>query len=94
MAKKKSAKSSVNMSGAIRDELTANSALTNKEVLLAVQAKYPMASLNLKSFGVAVSNLRKKMGIGASRKKSVLKKKPGRPPGSAPRHGDRRLQSP
>ncbi|MEZ6057441.1 MAG: hypothetical protein R3C01_12135 [Planctomycetaceae bacterium] len=78
MAKKKAAKSGFNMSAAIRAALEANNDASNKEALDAVQAANPGVDINVNSFGVALSGLRKKMGIskGPGRKKKVLVKKP------------------
>lgn len=94
MAKKKAAKAGFNMSQAIRIALEANPAASNKEALAAVQTANPGATINTASFGVAVSGLRKKMGIAKGPgRRSVKVKKPaaakvagssrrGRPKGS------------
>jgi len=52
-----------NTSEEIRTVLGGNPALGIKEVLEAVKAKFPGAVINEKSFGVAVYNARKKLGI-------------------------------
>ncbi len=62
---KKAAAPEFNTSKEIRTVLGGNPALGIKEVLEAVKAKFPGAVINEKSFGVAVYNARKKLGISA-----------------------------
>lgn len=76
MAKKRSGSGDLNVSGAIRDLLTEQPNLTGRECLDVVKAKYPGASINEKSFQVAYSVIRGKLGLGRNRKK-VRRKKPG-----------------
>jgi hypothetical protein len=78
MAKKKAgARGDVNVSAAIREALTESPNLTGKETLAAVSAKYPDATINEKSFQVAYSVIRGKMGLGGRRKAKVRRPRPG-----------------
>ena len=65
---KKSAAVEFNMSEAIRELLTENPKLTSQEVTEAITAKYPGATINKGSFSVAFYTIRKKLGIGKSKR--------------------------
>jgi hypothetical protein len=65
---KKSAAVDFNMSETIRELLTENSKLTSTEVADAIVAKHPGAIINKNSFAVAFYTIRKKLGIGSSRR--------------------------
>jgi hypothetical protein len=79
MAKKRASRGDFNMAAAIRAELEKNKALSLKECMAAVTASNPGQTINPSSFGVALSNQRKKLGIktGRGRKKTVRRAKPG-----------------
>ena len=74
MAKKKAAQVDFNMSAEIRDMLEADSGLSGRQVLEALQAKYPGQEINANSCNVAFSNARRKLGIRRSGKKSVVRR--------------------
>ena len=65
---KKASSPDFNMSEAIRQILTANPKLTSKEVTDAITEKYPNAKLNKNSFSVGFYTIRKKLGIGSSKR--------------------------
>ena len=85
MAKRKASRSGFNMSEAIREHLKANPKSSLKECREAVQAAHPKEKINPNSFGVAYSSQRKKLGLKPRRggKKTVRRRKPGRPAASA-----------
>ena len=66
---KKSAAAEFNMSEAIREILSGNPSASSKEVAAAINAKHPSAKINTKSFGVAFYTIRKKLGVGPSKKR-------------------------
>lgn len=77
MAKKK-ARDGINVSAAIRDVLAENRGLSGREVLVLVKQKHPDQQINEKSFGVAFSNARRKLGIKSRRGRRVIRRrKPG-----------------
>jgi hypothetical protein len=77
MAKRKG-RDDVNVSAAIRDVLTENRGLSGREVLEVVKQKHPDKTINEKSFSVAFSNARRKLGIKGRRgRKRVMRRKPG-----------------
>lgn len=85
MAKKKAGRGDFNMSQAIRDELQANSEISLKDCLAAIQAKHPGLDVNSNSFGVAFSNQRAKLGLKKRRGgKTVRRRKPGAGAAAAP----------
>ena len=57
------------MSEAIREILSAKPNLSSKEVADAIVAKYPTANINKNSFGVAFYTIRKKLGVGPSKRR-------------------------
>jgi len=65
---KKSAATEFNMSQAIRELLTENPKLSSTEVADAITAKYPGATINKGSFAVGFYTIRKKLGIGSSKR--------------------------
>lgn len=74
MAKKQSAATDFKMSDAIKTVLGENPKFTGKEALDAIKSKYPDATINEKSFGVAFYNTRKKLGIASKRRGGATKK--------------------
>lgn len=77
MAKKRASRG-FNMAAAIRDVLTETPKLSGREVREAVQKQYPDQEINEKSFGVAFSNARRKLGIkGRGGRKVIRRAKPG-----------------
>lgn len=70
MAKKKSGP---NMSEEIRKVLETKPDASNKDVFASLVAKFGKGKFNEASCGVAVSNQRKKLGLGKSKKRSVKK---------------------
>lgn len=74
MAKKKPARADFNMSAEIRDMLEADSSLSGRQVLEALQAKFPDQEINANSCNVAFSNARRKLGIRRSGKKAVVRR--------------------
>jgi hypothetical protein len=66
---KKSAAAEFNMSEAIREILSAKPSLSSKEVADAIVAKYPTANINKNSSGVAFYTIRKKLGVGPSKRR-------------------------
>lgn len=66
---KKSAGVEFNMSEAIREILSANPNLGSKDVADAIMTKYPTANINKNSFGVAFYTIRKKLGVGPSKRR-------------------------
>lgn len=65
---KKSAAAEFNMSELIREMLSANPKLSSKEVADAIMAKHPNAKINKNSFSVGFYTIRKKLGIGKSKR--------------------------
>ena len=63
MAKKKSRRSSFNMSAAVRDVLKQNPKLSAKEVEAEVKKQHPRQKINSNSLSVSFSSARKKLGI-------------------------------
>ncbi len=70
-------KANFNMSEEIRKILKSKPTASNKDVFSSLVSKF--GKVNEASCGVAVSNQRKKLGLGKGR--SVKKRRPGRPPG-------------
>jgi len=66
MAKKAAAE--FNMSEAIREILHENPKLSSHEVTAAIMAKHPTAKINKNSFAVGYYTIRKKLGIGSSKR--------------------------
>ena len=77
MAKKRASGNGINVSQAIRDALTANPNLSGRECQELVEKQNPGVEFNTKSFQVAYSIIRKKLGLSGGRAK-VRRKKPGR----------------
>ena len=65
MAKKQS-EADFNMSEEVRDLLTKNPKLGNKDVFAALMTKFPTAKINKNSYSVAFYTCRKKLGIKSS----------------------------
>lgn len=74
MAKKKAARADFNMSAEIREMLEADASLSGRQVLEALQAKFPDQEINANSCNVAFSNARRKLGIRRSGKKAVVRR--------------------
>lgn len=67
---KKAAAVEFNMAEAIREILNGNPKLSAQETTDAILKNYPGAKINSGSFSVAFYTIRKKLGIGSSKKRS------------------------
>ncbi len=79
MAKKKKG-SDFNMSEEVRKILAADPNASNNDIFTQLASKFGKSKINANSCGVAASVARRKLGLGKTRK-SVKKRKPGRPAG-------------
>ncbi len=75
MAKKRAARGDMNMSAEILDYLRVNPDATGRDCLEMLQKKYPTATINEASCSVAFSNMRRKLGLRKSGRKTVVRKR-------------------
>ena len=88
MAKKKAGRSGdFNLSEEVRNILKENRKLSGREVLEAIQEKFPGQSINQGSCNVAFSNARRRLGIKKGRRAKAVRKpgatRKGRPAAKA-----------
>lgn len=76
MAKKKASSDSFNMSLEVRNLLTADPKLSNREALEQLQAKFPGQEINRNSYNVAFSQARRKLGLRRGSKRAVKIQRP------------------
>ncbi|MCA9089168.1 MAG: hypothetical protein KDA90_11120 [Planctomycetaceae bacterium] len=75
MAKKRAARGDMNMSAEIREYLQANPDATGRDCFEMLQEKHPTATINEASCSVAFSNMRRKLGLRKSGRKTVVRKR-------------------
>lgn len=90
---KKAEPSEFSVAKAIRECFAENPKLTAKDMLAAIETKYPKGDINRNSFSVGYYTIRKKLGIGGSRRRKKVAGRSVKPVNHTPINLDRLYQT-